>query len=529
MYAVPLPSLHNHERQHRFLDSPGLSKLCRIPRSIIGNQTDSLSHLAHDYDLIKPCSPASPLRGPGIQQSLNYITDALASLTLDHRPETGSTSYKQSSDGSRELSSESLRAIWDKSYDSFGDVTNCGTSSEVKLMDVLGRDSTGFASAFGSPLSEHPFASELSSGLTSQFPGSVTRESTQGSTFGSIGSPAHSAVSSQYRRDSWCSKSWSPVSAQIRQCWDLPSTKPMKDGDLAQSSDSFSDQDFVQTMKCPAVQGSLIQEHDSKSPYFSTSACHQSYSSESLVSIEENASSTASLSSHLTFRKNSGFTTTTVDDLEDLDLSPCISDRSDLSTPNRLHNNGLAAHVVMPSCLATSSSLLDALKGTVSAEKLSSWTVEATSPRHLPRNLHYYVIKSFSLEDIQQAVVNSVWASTPRGNDNLENAWNTAQACGANVILFFSVNGSGQFCAAGQLLSGLYSEDKQWLGGKGRWRGHFKVKFHYLRDVPNAFLKNFKVTLNSGKSVTQSRDTQELDRVCGEKVLKVFQTMQFGK
>lgn len=60
----------------------------------------------------------------------------------------------------------------------------------------------------------------------------------------------------------------------------------------------------------------------------------------------------------------------------------------------------------------------------------------------------FFVIKSYSEDDIHKSIKYNVWASTPNGNKRLDNAYQVAQAkaaekgCKCPVLLFFSVSAS---------------------------------------------------------------------------------------
>lgn len=62
--------------------------------------------------------------------------------------------------------------------------------------------------------------------------------------------------------------------------------------------------------------------------------------------------------------------------------------------------------------------------------------------------------------------------------------------------------------------SGVWSQDK--------WKGQFKVKWIYVKDVPNEELRHIKLENNENKPVTNSRDTQEVPYEKGKKVLSII-------
>jgi hypothetical protein len=51
----------------------------------------------------------------------------------------------------------------------------------------------------------------------------------------------------------------------------------------------------------------------------------------------------------------------------------------------------------------------------------------------------YFVIKSFTEDDVQKSLKHEIWSSTNFGNQRLDKAFNEAKG---PVYLFFSVNGS---------------------------------------------------------------------------------------
>lgn len=43
---------------------------------------------------------------------------------------------------------------------------------------------------------------------------------------------------------------------------------------------------------------------------------------------------------------------------------------------------------------------------------------------------------------------------------------------------------------------------------QNKWKGQFKVKWIYVKDVPNSALRHIRLENNENKPVTNSRDTQ---------------------
>lgn len=140
-----------------------------------------------------------------------------------------------------------------------------------------------------------------------------------------------------------------------------------------------------------------------------------------------------------------------------------------------------------------------------------------------PKAARFFVIKSYSEDDIHRSIKYNIWCSTEHGNRRLDSAYFKGDGQ-VPVYLFFSVNGSGHFCGMAEMhsrvdynrITGVWSQDK--------WRGCFQVKWIYVKDVPNSLLRNIKLENNDNKPVTNSRDTQEIPYDKGRQVLKVFHT-----
>lgn len=93
------------------------------------------------------------------------------------------------------------------------------------------------------------------------------------------------------------------------------------------------------------------------------------------------------------------------------------------------------------------------------------------------------------------------------GNKRLDDAWREREGKGP-IYLFFSVNASGHFCGMAQMMSGVDHEASSSVWCQDKWKGQFKVKWIYVKDVPNQALRHIRLENNENKSVTNSRDTQ---------------------
>lgn len=135
----------------------------------------------------------------------------------------------------------------------------------------------------------------------------------------------------------------------------------------------------------------------------------------------------------------------------------------------------------------------------------------------------FFVIKSYSKNDIIHCIDYSVWCSTPEGNKKLDKAFQECanESC-ASVYLFFSINGSGQFCGMAQMMSRVDYESKFEIWSQDKWKGKFDVHWIYVKDVPNTKLRHILLANNENKPVTNSRDTQEVFYDDAIRVLDVF-------
>ncbi len=137
----------------------------------------------------------------------------------------------------------------------------------------------------------------------------------------------------------------------------------------------------------------------------------------------------------------------------------------------------------------------------------------------------FFIIKSYSKEDVMHAVHHNLWCSTEGGNAKLDAAF--AQKTTnphVSVYLFFSVNGSGQFCGMAEMVSPVDFSAKCPIWTQDKWKGKFEIKWVYVKDIPNNKFKHVLLPNNEGKPVTNSRDCQEVLFEQAVEVLNVFRT-----
>ena len=128
-------------------------------------------------------------------------------------------------------------------------------------------------------------------------------------------------------------------------------------------------------------------------------------------------------------------------------------------------------------------------------------------------NSKYFVIKSFSEEDVHKSIKYGVWSSSKNGNLTLTNAYNITLEKNGNVYLFFSCNGSGRFTGICRMKTPC-DENKhfEFWTQDNKWPGLFEVEWLFIKDVPFKEFKDIIITMKDGeiKPISNSRDTQEI-------------------
>ncbi|KAL6843878.1 hypothetical protein ACP4OV_026449 [Aristida adscensionis] len=140
------------------------------------------------------------------------------------------------------------------------------------------------------------------------------------------------------------------------------------------------------------------------------------------------------------------------------------------------------------------------------------------------KDIKFFVIKSYTEDHIHKSLKYGVWASTATGNRKLNAAYHDAkekeEPC--PIFLFFSVNGSGQFCGVAEMIGPVDFDKSVDYWQNDRWSGHFPVKWHIVKDVPNNLVRHIILGNNENKPVTNSRDTQEVKLEQGLQMLAIF-------
>ncbi|TKY71395.1 YTH domain-containing family protein 1 [Spatholobus suberectus] len=142
----------------------------------------------------------------------------------------------------------------------------------------------------------------------------------------------------------------------------------------------------------------------------------------------------------------------------------------------------------------------------------------------------FYVIKSFNEDDIHKGMKYNVWTSTPNGNKKLNAAFldaedrlrQTGTTC--PVFLFFSVNASRQFVGVAEMLGPVDFKKDMNFWKLDKYNGFFPIKWHIIKDVPNNQFVHIILPSNESKSVTFTRDTQEIGLKEGLEMLNIFKS-----
>uniref|UniRef100_A0ACD5YA69 Uncharacterized protein n=1 Tax=Avena sativa TaxID=4498 RepID=A0ACD5YA69_AVESA len=146
----------------------------------------------------------------------------------------------------------------------------------------------------------------------------------------------------------------------------------------------------------------------------------------------------------------------------------------------------------------------------------------------------FFMIKSYSEDDIHKGIKYNVWASTPNGNNKLDAAFHDAEVLMKEkgikcpVFLFFSVNTSGQFVGMAEMLGPVDFKKTMDFWQQNKWNGFFPVVWHIIKDIPNRLFKHITLENNDNRPVTFSRDTQEIGLPQGLEVLKIFRAYRHG-
>ncbi|XP_057967911.1 YTH domain-containing protein ECT4 isoform X2 [Malania oleifera] len=140
----------------------------------------------------------------------------------------------------------------------------------------------------------------------------------------------------------------------------------------------------------------------------------------------------------------------------------------------------------------------------------------------------FFIIKSYSEDNVHKSIKYGVWASTPNGNRKLDAAYREAMEKQGTcpIFLFFSVNASAQFCGVAEMVGPVDFDKSVDYWQQDKWSGQFPVKWHIIKDVPNSQFRHIVLENNDKKPVTNSRDTQEVKLEQGIEMLNIFKNYE---
>lgn len=132
-----------------------------------------------------------------------------------------------------------------------------------------------------------------------------------------------------------------------------------------------------------------------------------------------------------------------------------------------------------------------------------------TTPQK-PYEARYFIIKSFSHENIAKSLETSIWCTNARNDGKMHDSFALTDV----VYLIFSVNGSGGFQGYATMRTGVEGMRVEWESGKASG-GAFGVQWERLCDVPFARTAHLRNPWNENQPVKVARDTQEIEPTVG--------------
>ena len=156
-------------------------------------------------------------------------------------------------------------------------------------------------------------------------------------------------------------------------------------------------------------------------------------------------------------------------------------------------------------------------------------TKNAGLSKTLDKNSQFFVIKSFTEENVHKSIKYGVWSSTKTGNLTLSNAFRNTQQNGGGVFLFFSCNGSGRYVGLARMRSPCDNKKNfEYWTQDGKWCGVFEVEWLFIKDVPFKEYKDIIITMKDGetKQISNARDTQEIPFEQAKAMIEKFETYE---
>jgi YT521-B-like domain len=143
------------------------------------------------------------------------------------------------------------------------------------------------------------------------------------------------------------------------------------------------------------------------------------------------------------------------------------------------------------------------------------------SPATLPAlDAVFFVMKSFSGANLATSIARGIWATQPHNEPKLA----AAHSAGKDVILFFSLNGSGCFQGWARMVSPLRPRVAMWPGETHHHLGsEFSIQWEMVYDLSFHLTGQLYNPLNENLPVKVSRDGQELTPTLGHELVAMME------
>ncbi|XP_078314413.1 3'-5' RNA helicase YTHDC2-like [Crassostrea virginica] len=192
-------------------------------------------------------------------------------------------------------------------------------------------------------------------------------------------------------------------------------------------------------------------------------------------------------------------------------------------TPPKKHSNALPKGPRAPGEVRSgSSSTSSSPKGSVPTTPCTSPQTGSSTPAISGNsNVKYFVVKPNTQKAVDVALSKSVYTTTPKCEAKLIKALQE----GKEVYLVFSPVGSGQFQGYARVTEQGSKDKSPDMSGDGHG-GTVKIDWIKKTVVPFRATQHITNSWNENKRVQYSRDEQELEPSCGERLLQVMQTFE---
>lgn len=91
-----------------------------------------------------------------------------------------------------------------------------------------------------------------------------------------------------------------------------------------------------------------------------------------------------------------------------------------------------------------------------------------------PEGSRFFIIKSYSEDDIHRSIKYEIWCSTDHGNRRLDQAFSSSDK--KKIFLLYSVNASGHFCGVAEMISPVDYNSSSSVWCQDKWKGQFGVR-----------------------------------------------------